>query len=564
MLQYLQIENIATISKAEIGFAPGLNILTGETGAGKSILIDSINAVSGAKTSRELIRTDASSAYVRALFCSVGDEVAEALAAAGLPAEEDGTLLLQRRLHKDGRNDCFVNGVPVTVSMLRSVAMRLINIHGQRDSQALLDSARHIDFLDAFAEDGKEKAAYAAAFAALKDLKAQIKALSMDESYKARRLDLLQFQVGELKAANVQEGEIAALKHKKAILNNSMKVRAALSKAVAALIGDGDAPGADSLLSAAAGEVYAVSDVAKGLSAVAESIDGAKDTALEAASVLDDVLQQLAENEGNLDEIEERLDLLYRLSKKYGETEADMLAFLQQAETELDNITFADEKIEKLSAEYEKLLAETEKKAAALSACRKKAAKALSAAIEKELAFLDMPNARFAAAVNAAAMGENGADEAEFLFSANPGETPKPLGKVASGGELSRVMLAVKNVLQEQHSAASLIFDEIDAGVSGSAAGKIALKLSALSRRAQVLCITHSAQIAAFADEHKFLMKRVENGKTFTEIRSLELADRQKELARITYGAGFTQKQLESAAEMINKAEEIKTKEVFS
>ena len=356
MLQYLQIENIATISKAEIGFAPGLNILTGETGAGKSILIDSINAVSGAKTSRELIRTDASSAYVRALFCNVGSEVADALAAAGLPSEEDGTLLLQRRLHKDGRNDCFVNGVPVTVSMLRSVAMRLINIHGQRDSQALLDSARHIDFLDAFAGDDKEKAAYAASFAALKELKAQIKALSMDESYKARRLDLLQFQVGELKAANVQEGEIAALKHKKAILNNSMKVRAALSKAVAALIGDGDAPGADSLLSAAAGEVYAVSDVAKGLSAVAESIDGAKDTALEAASVLDDVLQQLAENEGNLDEIEERLDLLYRLSKKYGETEADMLAFLQQAETELDNITFADEKIEKLECRVDVLV----------------------------------------------------------------------------------------------------------------------------------------------------------------------------------------------------------------
>ncbi len=564
MLQYLQIENIATIRKADIGFAPGLNILTGETGAGKSILIDSINAVSGAKTSRELIRTDASSAYVRALFCNVGAEVAEALAAAGLPAEEDGTLLLQRRLHKDGRNDCFVNGVPVTVSMLRSVAMRLINIHGQRDSQALLDSARHIDFLDAFAGDDKEKAAYTASFAALKELKAQIKALSMDESYKARRLDLLQFQVGELKAANVQEGEIAALKHKKAILNNSMKVRAALSKAVAALIGDGDAPGADSLLSAAAGEVYAVSDVAKGLSAVAESIDGAKDTALEAASVLDDVLQQLAENEGNLDEIEERLDLMYRLSKKYGETEADMLAFLQQAETELDNITFADEKIEKLSVEYDKLLGETEKKAAALSTCRKKAAKALSAAIEKELAFLDMPNARFSVAVNAAPMAENGADEVEFLFSANPGETPKSLGKVASGGELSRVMLAVKNVLQEQHSAASLIFDEIDAGVSGSAAGKIALKLSALSRKAQVLCITHSAQIAAFADEHKFLMKHVENEKTFTEIRSLELADRQKELARITYGAGFTQKQLESAAEMINKAEEIKKKEVFS
>lgn len=560
MLQYLQIENVATIQKAEVGFSAGLNILTGETGAGKSILIDSINAVSGAKTSRELIRTGASSAYVRALFSDVGSAVTEALSAAGLPAEEDGTLLLQRRLHKDGRNDCFVNGVPVTVSMLRNVAMRLINIHGQRDSQALLDSARHVVFLDSFAEAEAEKAVFAASFEALKEIRAKIKALSMDEAYKARRMDLLRFQVGELSAANVQAGEIAALKHKKAILNNSIKVRTALSRAVAALIGDGEAPGADALLSAAAGEIYAVSDVAKGLSAVAESVDGAKDTVLDAASVLDDVLQQLAENEGNLDEIEERLDLLYRLSKKYGATEEEMLSFLAAAKDELESITFAEENIEKLTVQYDALYTETERKAAVLSKRRKKAAAALSAAIEKELAFLDMPNARFIAAVSPAEMTENGADAVEFLISANPGEEPKPLGKVASGGELSRIMLAVKNVLQEQHSAASLIFDEIDAGVSGSAAGKIALKLSALSRRAQVLCITHSAQIAAFADDHKFLSKSVRDGKTYTEIASLDPSARARELARITYGEGCTAKQLESAAEMIKKADEIKHK----
>ncbi|MBQ9506035.1 MAG: DNA repair protein RecN [Clostridia bacterium] len=560
MLQYLQIENIATIYKAEIGFDRGLNILTGETGAGKSILIDSINAVSGAKTSRELIRTDAPSAYVRALFCDVGPAVAQALAEAGLPAEEDGSLLLQRRLYRDGRNDCFVNGVPVTVGMLKNVAMRLINIHGQRDSQTLLDSARHIEFLDAFAEDGAQKADYEASFAALKEVAASIRALSMDEAYKARRLDLLQFQIKELRNADVQEGEIAALKHKKAILNNSLKVREALSKALNALIGDGDAPGADALLSAAAGEIYAVSDVAKGLSAVADSVDGAKDTVLDAASVLDDVLQQLAANEGNLDEIEERLDLLYRLSRKYGATEKEMLAFLAEAETELENITFAEEKTAKLTEEYEALLAETEKKAAVLSKCRKKAAKALSAAIENELSFLDMPNARFVVNVEPADMTENGADAVEFLISANPGEAPKALGKVASGGELSRVMLAVKNVLQEQHSASSLIFDEIDTGVSGSAAGKIALKLSALSRRVQVLCITHSAQIAAFADAHKFLIKHVENDKTFTEILSLDEPARARELARITYGENCTPKQLESAAEMIRKAQEEKRK----
>ncbi len=555
MLRYLQIENIATIRKAEVGFAAGLNILTGETGAGKSILIDSINAVSGAKTSRELIRTEAPSAYVRALFTDVGASISSQLAAAGLPAEEDGTLLLQRRLYRDGRNDCFINGAPVTVSMLKNVAMGLINIHGQRDSQALLDSARHLPFLDAFAKNGELRQAYAAAYGSLRDTEKKIKALSMDEAYKARRLDLLTFQVGELRAADVQPGEIAALKHKKAILNNSLKVREALARAVTALIGDGDTGGADALLAEAAGQIYAVSDVAKGLAAVAESVDGAKDTVLDAAGVLDDVLQQLAENEGNIDEIEERLDLMYRLSKKYGATEEEMLSFLAAAQEELDNITFAEEKLEKLAAEREKLLSQAENKAAALSKNRREAAKKLSSAIEEELRFLDMPNARFVTEVRPAAMGETGADDVEFLITANPGETPRPLGKVASGGELSRVMLAVKNVLQSGDTAASLVFDEIDAGVSGSAAGKIALKLSSLSRQAQVLCITHSAQIAAFADEHVFLCKTVKDGKTYTEISSLEGEARARELARITYGENCTPRQLESAAEMIRFAE---------
>jgi DNA repair protein RecN (Recombination protein N) len=376
----------------------------------------------------------------------------------------------------------------------------------------------------------------------------------MDEAYKARRLDLLQFQIKELKTANVQPGEIAALRHKKAILNHAQKVIEALSKAVAALLGDGDTPGAEGLLSLAVGQINAASEVAKGLGEVADSVEAAKDTVLDAAGVLDDVLQQLAESDDNIDEIEERLDVLYRLSKKYGATEEEMLAFLAAAEEEMDNITFAEEKIEKLTAAYEAQLADAEQKAAALTKKRKAAAKRLSAAIEAELRFLDMPNARFVTTVAPAAMAENGADQVEFLISANPGEDPKPLGKVASGGELSRVMLAVKNVLQSGDTAASLVFDEIDAGVSGSAAGKIALKLKSLSRHAQVLCITHSAQIAAFADEHKFLSKRVENGKTYTEIRSLTLPERAAELARITYGADYTPRQLESAAEMIRKA----------
>ena len=557
MLRYLQIENIATIQKADVSFAAGLNILTGETGAGKSILIDSINAVSGAKTSRELIRTDAASAYVSALFADVGGDTLRRVAEAGLPAEPDGTLLLQRRLYRDGRNDCFVNGAPVTVSMLKGVAMSLINIHGQRDSQALLDSERHIEFLDAYAKTDAEKEAFTAAYTTLKEIKEKIKALSLDEAYKARRLDLLTFQIGELQAADVQPGEIAALKHKKAILNHSQKVTEALAKAVTSLIGDGETAGADSLLSDAAGQIYSVSDIAKGLSAVAESVDAAKDAVLDAAGVLDDVLQQLSQNTDNIDDIEARLDVLYRLGKKYGATEEEMLAFLAQAEEELDNITFAEEKIAALNAEYEKQLALTESAAAALSKKRKAAAKTLSAAIENELSFLDMPNARFVTVAEPAPMGETGADRVEFLISANPGEDPKPLGKVASGGELSRIMLAIKNVLQGDHTAASLIFDEIDTGVSGSAAGKIALKLKTLSRHAQVLCITHSAQIAAYADEHKKLTKTVENGKTYTRIATLDADARAKELARITYGESYTPRQLESAAEMIRKAQSV-------
>ena len=353
----------------------------------------------------------------------------------------------------------------------------------------------------------------------------------------------------------MQLGETAALKHKKAILNNSLKVREALGKAVAALIGDGENPGADSLLSEAAGQIYAVTDVAKNLGVVAESVESAKDTALDAAAVLDDVLQQLAQNEDNIDEIEERLDLLYRLSRKYGATEEEMLSFLAAAEEELDNITFAEEKIEKLTAEYERLHAETEKRAAVLSKKRATAAKQLSAGVEEELRFLDMPNARFVISLQKAPFSESGADTVEFLISANPGEAPKPLGKVASGGELSRVMLAIKNVIQSDVGAFSLIFDEIDSGVSGSAAGKIAMKLKALSRHAQVLCVTHSAQIAAYAHAHLYVEKRVENGKTYTEVRALALPERAAELARITYGADPTPGQLASAEEMINKAQ---------
>ncbi|MBR5411193.1 MAG: DNA repair protein RecN [Clostridia bacterium] len=554
MLSLLQIENIATIEKAAVQFGPGLNILTGETGAGKSILIDAVLAVSGAKTSRELLRTGAASAYVSALFTDVGGEVLASLDSLGLPAEDDGSLLLQRRLMRDGKNVCFVNGASVTLSMLRALAAGLVNVHGQRDSGALLDEDRHVDFLDAYALDGPEREAAAAAYARLTAIRAQKKALVMDESEKARRLDLLRYQIDELKNAGLTPGETQDLRRRRNILNNSMKVVSALSRAVEALIGGGEAPGADALLASAAGEIESVTDVAKELSPIGESVEGARETVLEAASVLDDALRQLSENDDDLDEIEARLDLLYRLSRKYGETEEEMLKFLSNAEEELDSIVFAEERLEKLALEEEKAAAETDEAEKKLTEKRVAAARKLTKAVEEELSFLDMPGAVFPVEVAPCQVSENGADRVTFLFSANPGEEPKPLDKVASGGELSRVMLSLKNVLGANAGAGTLVFDEIDSGVSGSASGKIALKLSSLAKSAQVFCVTHSAQLAAFADEHIFLSKEVRGGKTYTAVTPLSGDERAKELARITYGAGFTETQVSSMREMISRA----------
>ena len=553
MLSLLQAENVATIQKASVPFGPGLNILTGETGAGKSILIDAISAVTGAKTSRELIRTGADHAYVSALFTQT-EPVNGLLTSLGLPTEPDGTLLLQRRLTKDGKNACFVNGAPVTVSMLRQASLPLITIHGQRDSGTLLDSENHMGFLDEFAKNGAEREAMADVYARLCQTEEKRRALTLDEAYKARRLDLLNFQIGELSAADVQPGEIASLRHKRSFLKNAQKVTDALSRALVALLGDGEAPGADTLLSNAAGDILSVTEVAKGLDAVAASVENARDAAVDAAGVLDDVLRQLSENADSLDAVEERLDLLYRLSKKYGQTEEEMLRFLEDARQEYENITFAEEKLAALDAEYEALCGQAQDAAAALTKTRRSAAKRLGLSVEAELRFLDMPNARFAVEVGEAPLSASGADEVTFLFSANPGEAPKPLGKVASGGELSRVMLSLVNVLDSASGAAALIFDEIDQGVSGSAAGKIALRLKQLSHKTQVLCVTHLAQIAAYADEHKYISKTVKDDRTYTDVSSLGLPERARELAHMTYGASFTPRQLESAEEMINAA----------
>lgn len=554
MLKSLNIENIAIIEKASAGFTAGLNILTGETGAGKSILIDSINAVTGEKTSRELIRTGEDSAQVSAFFEDISVEVKNTLSENGLPCEEDGTLLLYRKISRDGKNICRINGAPVTVSMLRTIGMGLINIHGQRDSQALLDSEKHIDFLDGFFGLETEKEDFQKSFIHLQEIKSEIRSLSLDEAYKERQSDLLKYQIKELEDAEISVGEKASLIKKKNILSNSQKLSQALTGALAALSGDDENSGAYSLISTAISCVSSVSSLAKGLDSLTEQLGNANSYVDDCMRLLDDVLRQLEGIDGNIDEIESRLDTLYKLSKKYGETEEAMLLFLENAKRELEAIESSDERLIELQKEYSEVLAVCKEKAEKLSVKRKKAAERLSSAIKYELSFLDMPSCVFTVNIEKTELCEKGSDMVEFLISANPGEEPKSLNKVASGGELSRIMLAMKNVLNQKGGVDTLIFDEIDTGVSGSAARRIAIKLSEVSRNSQVLCITHLSQIAAFADSHKFLYKQVTDGKTYTRIKELSESDRPFELARMTYGNDADEIHLKSVRQMIASA----------
>lgn len=558
MLRTLNIENIAIIEKASVDFSEGLNILTGETGAGKSILIDSINAVTGEKTSRELIRTGMNSAEVSAFFDNISETVRKKLVENGLPVESDGTLLLQRKIFRDGKNICRINGSSVTVSMLKNIGISLINIHGQRDSQFLLDSERHIGFLDCYAGLSALVEDFSDSFSKLNRIKTEIGKLSMDEAYKERQTDILSYQINELENAGITVGEKATLIKKKTILNNSKKLSDALKGAYIFLEGDSDTDGAVNLVSSAVNEISKVSSLAKGLDSLSEKLSDANSVVEDCAGLIDDVLQQLDSIDGNIDEIEERLDVLYKLSKKYGDTEEKMLSFLEKAKKELDEITFSSEKIAELNNMYAETLEICKKKAVIISEKRKKAARDMASAIKYELSFLDMPSCVFVADITDTELCESGCDKVEFLISANPGEEPKPLNKVASGGELSRIMLAMKTVLEKDGGAATLIFDEIDSGVSGSAARRIAIKLSGASKNTQILCITHLAQIAAFADSHKFIFKEVSDEKTFTRIKELSSEERPAELVRMTYGNDADKIHIESAKKMIESAKKEK------
>jgi DNA repair protein RecN (Recombination protein N) len=550
MLTSLKIENVAIIENAAIEFGCGLNVLTGETGAGKSIVIDSINAVLGERTSKDIIRTGADSAKVYAVFEEISDEIRSVLDENGIDCEED-ILIISRTINRDGKNVCRINGCPVTVGMLKIIGKSLIDIHGQHDSQALLSPERHCGFVDGFARRDDLLEAYKTSFRQLCEIRKKIAGLKTDESSKSQRIDFLTYQINELEMADIVVGEKASLLDKKNLINNSQRVIESLNSAYHAL--KGESAGIDSVC-----EAYdSVSDVQNYYTDLNEPIERLNNIRYELediAEVIRDSLYSFDFDDHELDSIEERLDVLYRLSRKYGETEEEMLEYLDKAKAELDNITFSEEKLNILIEEEGRILRKTANLADELTRERKSAGEELSLKICDELNFLDMPNVKFAVKCDKTELSENGQDEIEFLISANAGEEPKPLAKIASGGELSRIMLAIKNVLADLDDVGTMIFDEIDTGVSGRAAQKIALKLREVSKGRQVLCVTHLAQIASQGDVHLYISKSVKDGKTFTNIKSLFSEDRVAEIARIMGGIEITELQLSSAREMLLQA----------
>ena len=553
MLSNLQIENIAVIKSASIDFENGFNVMTGETGAGKSIVIDSLNAILGERTSRELIRSGADSASVCAEFQNVGDNVKNELEKLGI--EKDDTLIVSRKLTPDGKNVCRINGMPATVSMLKALGVQLVNIHGQLDNQSLLSPETHCSFIDKLAGSGRELNEFKELYSLYIKKENELKSLNTDVNEKNRRLDILNYQIEEIQKADIRPGEKDELTEKLGFLRNAEKVLDLLHTAYAALNGDGEMPGAADVAADAASKLLSAADYSSDFT---ETANGVNDAAMNLSAYteeLRDKIYSLDYDPNETERAEERLDVIYRLSQKYGDSEEDILAYLENAEKERDALSFSDERAEQLRAETEKAYNEALAAAKKLSEIRIEAGKKFSADVERELAFLDMPSVKFIVNDSVGELYENGKDNIEFLLSANAGEEPKPLSKIASGGELSRIMLAIKCVLSELDDIDTLIFDEIDSGVSGRAALKIAAKMKELSKTHQVICVTHLAQIAAFADEHKLISKEEKDGRTYTCIASLDYNGRKYELARIMGGLTVTQSILNSAEELLSSAE---------
>lgn len=549
MLSCLQIENVAVIQKAEVHFQPGLNVLTGETGAGKSILIDSINAILGNRTSKDLVRTGASKAVIRASFAQIPDAVLDKLEAAGY--ERSAELLLSREITAEGKSSCRINGMPTTAAVLRELCGGLININGQHDSVGLLNPAHHLSILDDYAQNAKLYQEYYVLYRSLVKVKKELDAMITDEAEKQRRIDLLTYQVQEIEDAALTAGEEQTLEARRKVLANASTIRDRVAKAHALLSGDDDTPGAVDLLGEASNAMDTAAQLDESLSGVSGTLMDLYYSAKDAAAELIDRLDAYDTNDAELDEIEQRLDLLYRLKRKYGDTVEDIIAFGQKAREELEQIQFSEQRHDQLQAEKLRLYGLAREKAEALTQTRLKAFDELNARITDTLQFLNMPGVRMTLHHARGPLASHGQDSVEFYISTNPGEAPKPLARIASGGELSRITLAIKNALADRDAVPTVIYDEIDSGVSGKAAGRIGEVLRQSARGHQILCITHTAQIAALADCHLLIQKNVTNDRTYTEIHPLDTEGRVEALARLISGDHVTELSRANAREML-------------
>ena len=547
MLSLLHIENIAVIECADISFDRGFNVLTGETGAGKSIVIDAISAILGQRAYRDMIRTGSTKASVRAVFT----DVPKLAWFEENGVEYDSETIIQREIYLDGKNVCRVNGSLVTVSILNKLGVQLINIHGQHDSASLFDETNHLTFLDDFASNEALREVYREKYLTADGLRREIQRISMDEGEKLRRMETLKYQIAEIEKAELEPGEDEELEARRKLLQNSEKIANGLNDAVENLYGGDDTDGAASLLAAAERALARVSKFSDQIAQLHEKVADLMYQVQDAAEIARDVQYELSYSADELDRIESRLDVIHKLRRKYGTSCADILSYLESAKRELDEIEFADDHIERLKKKLIKAEKEAWDAAFVLRENRKDTAQKLSQRILTELAQLDMPKVQFSCQFTELELTSNGADAVAFYMSANVGEALKPMSKVASGGELARIMLAMKNVLAEQDKVNTLIFDEVDTGVSGRAAQKVAEKLRSVARNKQVLCVTHLPQLAAMGDTHLLIAKGERDGRTYTTVTPLDLEGRKKELARIIGGANITETTLKSAEEML-------------
>lgn len=549
MLRTLDIENIAVIEKASVNFSDGLNVLTGETGAGKSIVVDSINAIMGERTSKELVRHNTDYGFVGAYFDDISKSICDKLKELGIEIDEENSLLLSRKISSNGKSLCKVNGKTVTVSMLKEISSLLVNVHGQHDSQALLNPDLQYTYIDMLLNDKSVLYDYKNSFKKLIAVRRKLKSLANDESDKEKQLEILNFQIDELEAADIKIGEREELTKKRELIQKSEDIIKALNLAVSTINGDDENTGVEQACNDVSRMLFKY-DETKEIFDVFNDINDKLELAKDKAEAL---LMSIDFSPEEIEMIDERLDLYYKFSNKYGRNEEEMLAFLENAKQKRNSILFADEELDRLNKEYDGLLNETVSLAEKLSRERKKVASDFEKNVKNELSFLDMPKMQFFVNFDKGNLSSTGFDKIEFMISANPGEPPKSLSKVASGGELSRIMLAIKSIISYNDTIGTLIFDEIDTGVSGRASQKIGLKLKSVSKNTQVICVTHSAQIASNANEHFLIQKKFDDNKTFTSVTPLDFEGRKSELARIMGGLEITDTLLQSAEELLNQ-----------